>query len=237
MPLFDKFARTYEEGHAKAVAITGFKPSYLHAYKVREVARYLASQGLLERPRAMLNYGCGTGSSEPYIRREMPGVTVCGVDVSLESIKVAREANKSLEGVSFEGIVDGNLPLGRVFDFAFIANVFHHVRREQHVDILRDIHSALLPGGLVFMFEFNLLNPFTLLIAILNDYRVDKEARMLMPWYTRRIFAEAGFEPLETRYTLFFPGFLKALLPLEKHLAWCPLGAHYCSIARKAGRL
>ena len=237
MPLFDKFATTYDEGHTKAVAITGFKPSYFHEYKVREVARYLAAKGLLDRSRTMLNYGCGTGNSEPYIEREMPDMTVCGVDVSPESIKVAREANKQLGKVSFECIDGTTLPAGKSFDIAFIANVFHHVHREQHVTILRAIHAALNPGGLVFMFEFNLLNPFTVLMAILNDYRVDKDARMLMPWYTRRIYREAGLEPVETRYTVFFPGFFKALLPLERHLAWLPLGAHYCSIARKPGKM
>src|SRR5512141_2535222 len=102
MALFDKYAKTYDEGHAKAVKLSGFEPSYFHEYKCREIADYLKSKGLLDHKITLLNYGCGTGNSEKYIKKYLPLASVFSVDVSEESIKVARETNRDLTNVSFE---------------------------------------------------------------------------------------------------------------------------------------
>jgi SAM-dependent methyltransferase len=233
MALFDKFAKNYDEGHTKAVKLSGFEPAYFHEYKLREIAGYLRSKGLPDKKICFLNFGCGTGNSERYIKKYLPNASVYSVDVSEESIRVAREANKDLTDVTFEPFDGSVIPFDFEFDVIFIANVFHHIRHERHVDILKTLHSKLRIGSFLFLFELNPLNPLTMWVAIRNDYRFDKDAKLLNLFYTKGILTKAGFTKQEIRFTIFFPQFLSFLIPYEKYLCKFPLGAHYYFIAVK----
>src|SRR5690349_2449842 len=97
MPVFDKFAETYDEGHVKAVAMSGFKPSYFHEYKLKEMVNKLKAEGLADKKLKLLDFGCGTGSSAKYIRKYLPNFSIWGTDVSAESIKVAKRTNKGMK--------------------------------------------------------------------------------------------------------------------------------------------
>ena len=227
MALFDKFAKNYDEGHTTAVQLSGFEPSYFHEYKCRKIADCLRSKGLLDKRLKLLNYGCGTGNSEKYIKKYLPNASLYSIDVSEESIKVARESNKELTDVTFEPFDGSSIPFDIEFDVIFIANVFHHIRHEKHVAILKTLHDKLKKGGLLFIFELNPLNPLTMWVAIQNDYKFDKDAKLLNPFYAKRILTKAGFTQQEIRFTIFFPQFLSFLIPHEKYLSKLPLGAHY----------
>ncbi len=225
MALFDKFAKNYDEGHTKAVQLSGFEPSYFHEYKCREIADYLRSKGLLDKRLKLLNYGCGTGNSEKFIKKYLPNASVYSVDVSEESVNVARIANQELSDVT--------IPFDIEFDVIFIANVFHHIRHETHVEILKTLHGKLKKDGLLFIFELNPLNPLTMWVAIQNDYKFDKDAKLLNPFYAKRILTKAGFTQQEIKFTIFFPQFMSFLIPYEKYLSKLPLGAHYYFTAIK----
>jgi SAM-dependent methyltransferase len=231
--LFDQYAQNYNEGHAKAVKSTGFQPSYFHEYKIREVAAQLKARGLDSQDMNLLNVGCGIGESEPYIREYLPRVTVFGIDVSEKSIDVARESNRELPGVTYAAYDGEHIPFDISFDIVFVANVFHHIRRENHLMTLKILHQRLKDKGLIFLFEHNPLNPLTLWIAYRNDYRFDKDSRLLNPRYAGRILLKTGFTEVEPRYTIFFPNHFSFLLPLEKHLSKLPFGAHYYYVGRK----
>ena len=153
------------------------------------------------------------------------------MDVSEESIKEARDANKVLDDITFSCFDGSCIPFDVEFDIVFAAGVFHHIKREMHVSILKHIHQKLTKGGLLFLFELNPLNPLTMLVAIKNDYRFDKDARLLSPYYSKTILAESGFSKNEVRYTIFFPKPLSFLISYEKYLGKIPLGAHYYYIA------
>ncbi len=233
MALFDKFAHNYDDGHAKAVKMSGFEPAYFHEYKCREIAEYLKTKGQSEKSIRLLNYGCGTGNSEKYLRKYLPAASIYSTDISEKSIKKAREANSGLSDVTFEPFDGMKIPFPIEFDIVFIANVFHHIRHEKHVEILKMLHSKLKKDGILFIFELNPLNPLTMLVAIRNDYRFDKDAKLLNPFYTKRILQEAGFSEKQIRYTIFFPQILSPLIPYEKYLVKFPLGAHYYFVARR----
>lgn len=235
MALFDKFARNYDEGHIKAVRLSGFEPSYFHEYKPREVADYLTSKGMAGKKIKFLNFGCGTGNSEKYIKKYIPNSSVYAIDVSEESIKVAKEENKGLSDVIFEPFDGTNIPFDTDFDVIFVANVFHHLRREKHINILQNLYRKLATGGFFFIFELNPLNLLTMWVAIKNDYKFDSDAKLLSPFYSRRILTKVGFAQKEIKYTIFFPRFLSYLTPLERYLCKIPLGAHYYYVAKKKG--
>ena len=185
------------------------------------------AKGLLDKRLKLLNYGCGTGNSEKYIKKYLPNASLYSIDVSEESIKVARESNKDLTDVTFTPFDGSTIPFDIDFDVIFIANVFHHIRHEKHVAILKTLHDKLKKGGLLFIFELNPLNPLTMWVAIQNDYKFDKDAKLLNPFYAKRILTKAGFTQQEIRFTIFFPQFLSFLIPHEKYLSKLPLGAHY----------
>lgn len=233
MTVFDKYAKNYDEGHAKAVAMSGFEPSYFHEYKIKEIRSYLNANGLADKKLTLLNFGCGTGSSEKHIRRYLPNVAIYGVDVSEESVKVARETNSEFDNMTFAPFDGIHIPFDIKFDIIFVANVFHHIRRDKHAEVLKNLHDKLTDSGLLFIFELNPINPLTMLVALRNDYRFDKDARLLCPTYARKILSAVGFKKREIRFTVFFPQFLSFLIPLEKYLYKLPLGAHYYYIAKK----
>ena len=155
------------------------------------------------------------------------------MDVSEESIKVARESNRDLTDVRYESFDGQTIPFATEFDVIYIANVFHHIRREKHIEILKSLYNKLRHDGILFIFELNPLNPLTMWVAIRNDYRFDKDAKLLSPFYTNKILREAGFVRNEIRFTIFFPRFVSFMIPLEKRLHAFPLGAHYYFVTKK----
>lgn len=233
MTVFDKYAEIYDEGHTKAVALSGFKPSYFHEYKLKEMVQYLVNEGLAGKKLKLLDFGCGTGSSAKYIRQYLPNVSIYGADVSAESIKVAKRTNKNINNVKFASFDGTNIPFDELFDIIFVANVFHHIRRDKHKSVIKNIYKKLNRNGLLFIFELNPLNPLTMFVAIMNDYRFDKNANLLNPFYTQKMLRIAGFLQNKIYYTIFIPRFFSFLLPLEKYLYKIPFGAHYYIVARK----
>jgi SAM-dependent methyltransferase len=228
---FDSYAHDYEALHGESVRASGFPASHFDEYKIKEVARQLARLGLRDRAIKFLNFGCGIGKSERYVRAYLPRAHVYGVDVSSKSIEAARGRNRDLENVSF-AVFDGErIPFDAEFDVAFVANVFHHVPRADHVRTLRALRGALKDGGLLFLFEHNPLNPLTR--KTVRDCPFDEGAVLLEPRYARRILREAGFAGSTVNFTLFFPAALARLAPLEKYLRKLPLGAQYYFVARR----
>ena len=233
MTVFDKYADNYDQGHVKAVAMSGFKPSHFHEYKLKEVLKYLKEQDLANKKLTFLDFGCGTGSSVKYIKKYLPRASVFGVDVSKEEIRVAKANSKNLKDVTFAPFDGSNIPFKVKFDVIFIANVFHHIKRKSHKKVMKNIYAQLADNGILFIFELNKLNPLTMLVAIRNDYRFDKDANLLNPFYTKKLLRNVGFLNNKVTYTIFFPQFLSALIPFEKYLRWLPFGAHYFYIAKK----
>lgn len=233
MSLFDQYARNYNEGHAKAVKSTGFEPSYFHEYKIKEIYRHLKVRGLNNSNLSLLNVGCGIGESEPFIKKHLPHIRIWGIDVSEKCIEVARETNRLLSDVVYAPYDGEHIPFDNSFDIVFVANVFHHIRRENHLKTLTILNKKIKDDGLLFLFELNPLNPLTLWIAYKNDYKFDKDSKLLNPYHTRKLLIQAGFSEVEPRYTIFFPNQLSFLIPFERHLHKFPFGAHYYYVGRK----
>lgn len=233
MAVFDQYAQNYDEGHVKAVAISGFTPDYFHEYKLKEMVNFLEKEGLHKKKLKLLDFGCGIGRSAKYIRQYLPNISIYGTDVSKEEIKVARKNNKNQKNVTFTPFDGLNIPFKEKFDIIFVANVFHHIKRSDQKKVMKNISGKLAKDGYLFIFEHNPLNPMTQWIYYRNDFRFDKNARLLSPFYTNNLLQQAGFMRNEVRYTIFIPRFFSPLLPLEKYLYKIPLGAHYYYVARK----
>lgn len=118
-PLFDRFAKDYRSVHTKSLELTGADSEYYSEYKIMEVLRRSnhLSQG------AILDFGCGDGTSLHYFRKYFPNHLLYGIDVSKESITVAESKEfTNCQLAVFDGL---NVPFeDGVFDIVFLAKSF-----------------------------------------------------------------------------------------------------------------
>ena len=232
MAVFDTYADNYDEGHKKAVSLSGYEPSYFDEYKVKILADILSDQ-MSQDSLSILNYGCGTGKTEGHMHKYMPDVRVHGIDVSEESVRVASINNSQYSSIRFDAFDGKNIPGNEQYDVIFCANVFHHIPRKEHMESLAGIYARLKVSGLFVIFELNPINPLTQLVAIQNDYKFDPNANLLSPYYLKSALLKNGFKYPESKFTIFFPSLLSGLSHFEKYLTWLPLGAHYYYVSTK----
>jgi len=230
-PEFDSLARDYEKILDKRLAAFGFETGYFDEYKVRYMHDFFSRLRSADHPRAILNFGCGIGKSEPYLRHYFGGASIFSVDISEESVAIARRNNSGLSDVFFT-VFDGvHIPFEVDFDAIMAANVFHHIPRADHLAVVRSILGKLKRGGHLFLFEHNPLNPLTL--RVVRSCPFDENAVLLRPCYARRLLKEAGFSELTLRFVVFFPRSLSLFQPIEVFLGVVPFGAQYCVIASR----
>ena len=81
------------------------------------------------------------------------------------------------------------------------------------------------------IYEHNPINPMTL--HAVNTCPFDENAVLLKRSQVKNVLQEAGMKVVMQEYRVFFPAFLKLLRPLEKYLAWLPLGAQHFVVGKK----
>ena len=117
------------------------------------------------------------------------------------------------------------------FDVVFSAGVFHHVPFSEHFDLICEVSRTLKSGGIFMIYEHNPFNPLT--CHAVNTCPFDENAVLLKPIRLRHLFQEAGMEFLMQECRVFSPSFLALLRPIEKNLAWLPLGGQYFVVGKK----
>ena len=229
---FDTVPLIRDKFYEIMVKPTGFAASYFEEHKAKETHRVLSGRPGFPAAPAILDFGCGFGNVDPYLRKYYPDSPICAVDVSGESVRIAKERNGAYN-ISY-AVIDahgGDFPFDIKFDLVLVCNVFHHVAREEQLQVFSRIRALLKPGGLLAVHEMNPYNPAIQFVFRKYDINVDPVANMLHPHHMRSQMAKAGFSASKPCYEIFFPGFLSALLPLEKHMTWLPFGARYYVIA------
>jgi len=227
---FDDFAQSYQDVMRESAKGLGYD-AYFDEYKIKEIARFLQGEGRCGDGFRFLNFGCGIGKSEPFIRSYFPKASICSVDLSRETVIAATQNNKTLSDVEFRAFDGVNIPFEGGFDVVLIANVLHHVPFDQHEAVAKSIYGKLNKNGLLFVFEHNPYNPITR--KVVNACAFDKNAVLLKPGYCGRMLGRAGFAWKSLRFTLFFPNLLGIFRPLEKFLSSIPIGAQYYFVCRK----
>jgi SAM-dependent methyltransferase len=226
---FDRYAPDYADILNPSLALSGYDTAYFDEYKVRLVHAELAAAARTAPPFSFLNFGCGVGRSEPIIARYFPDCSIFSTDVSADSIRIARENNRSLANATFELSDGATIPFERSFDVIFCAGVFHHITGENRPGVLAELKKRLLPGGWLFIFEHNPWNPLTR--RVVESCPLDENASLVTAPDMNRILKQSGFTGISHRFIVFFPRWLKILLPLEKFMGSCPFGAQYCMTA------
>ena len=223
---FDSFADSYDRELAEGLAATGEGPQYFAKGRVTCVADILRRMG--SKPRCVMDYGCGTGSTTALLLETLGAEAAVGVDLSLRSLEVARKSCGS-DRVQFLPMA-GYAPAGTV-DLAYCNGVFHHIPPPKRSEALRFVHRSLRKGGLFSLWENNPWNPGTR--HVMAHLAFDKDAVMLSAPEAKRLVRSGGFTILRTDFLFIFPRFLKLARPAEKVVSKLPLGAQYQILCEK----
>lgn len=225
---FDRFARSYEQDLAKSLAATGEGREFYAQKRIDWTAQCVDRLGYSVK--RILDYGCGDGANVPMLAARFRADQVLGVDVSAESISVAREANP-VQGLQFLCAIDW-IPGGDI-DLAFANGVFHHIPPAEREECLLTIRRALKPGGLLAFWENNPWNPGTQ--YVMSQCSFDEHAIKISPREAKEMLASAGFRILGSDSLFYFPRQLSFLRPAEAWLRALPLGGQYLVLCKNDG--
>ncbi len=220
---FDEFADDYRAIHGKQTNKIGVDSEYFSELKIQQLR---AEEGAAEQNVRILDFGCGDGIAEKYFPKYFPKAQITGIDVSIESIEIARK--KNYPDSDFELFNGTRIPFeDNSFDIIFVSMVLHHIDANIHEKIFTEFKRVLKPGSRLYIFEHNPLNPVTRYFV--NTCEFDKDARLVWPYKLKQKLGGLGFKNTALRFTFFFPrvGFLKKITFLENHLKWFFIGGQY----------
>jgi SAM-dependent methyltransferase len=215
-PEFDRFAHDYDRVLAGSLAGAADEGERFAEYKVGEMALQIAAS----TPRRILDFGCGVGRSLRFLARYFPDAHVHGYDPSPVSLEQARVRVPEAELVT-----DSALLPTAFFDAILVANVFHHIPTAQRAAAMATCGRVLAPGGSLFIFEHNPLNPVTR--RVFDRCPFDVGAVMLPRPEVVALGRRAGLAITRSAYTLFLPFSNRGWLRAQRLLSWLPAGAQY----------
>lgn len=224
---FDEYASGYRSIHNENIKLTGSDSFYFAEMKVVLLKAYE-----INKPLSVLDIGCGDGTTEKFFNKHFPLWNVTGIDVSKESIRAA--AGLKLQNAEFFHFDGMNIPEKLVlFDLVFIAGVLHHVAFNFHNQLMQEVYRVLAPGGRLYLYEHNPINPFTQYLV--KTCVFDKKARLLPHFYTKKLIEKSGFSEIRKKFIVFFPRhkIFTFLHTFESLLSRIPLGAQYFIRATK----
>jgi len=223
---FDEFANSYDEALKKGLEVSGENKDFFAKGRIDFLAEIFGELNF--RPKKALDFGCGTGSSVPFLLKLSSVEFVAGVDVSQKSIEIAKEEHRTSRS---EFLTLEEFEAKDEFDLVFCNGVFHHIPVDQRKGSLQVIADALRPGGLFALWENNPWNPGTR--YVMSRIEFDRDAVTLNIPEAKRLIVESGLEVVRTASRFYFPRILSWLRWSEDWLSRLPLGAQYVVVARK----
>lgn len=223
--LFDQHSNSYRTDVDDAVlfADVDFFTRVKANYTVDLLAEHFAAPTEL----SVLDVGCGIGLSHSLIAQKVG--TMHGVDVSAESIEVAKTKNPE---VKYEVSSGADLPYpSGAFDAVLTVCVLHHVLPSAWHQFLAEMHRVVKPGGIALVFEHNPTNPLTQ--KVVDRCPFDEDAVLLKANRTVDLLQSVGFNRTKARYILALPAANNWLRRVDRLFSRLPFGAQYYAIGHK----
>lgn len=227
-PGFDAEWDSYESTVSDSIAFSGVSHQFFLQGKADCVLSFLKARGIAGAECSVLDAGCGIGLMDQCFTGAFS--TLDGLDISRESVEEARRRNPWASYSSYDE--GASFPyLDNRFDVIFISCVLHHIPVQQREAFMRECQRVLKPGGYLFIFEHNPLNPLTQLVVRRCEF--DRDAVLLSLRISRALLRRARLAFCEHRFIFFFPFKRSFFTFLEKGLRGLPLGAQYYVVGRK----
>lgn len=227
MQEFDGYADRYDEELNRGISISGERKEFFAEARIERLSQCLAE--LNTRPsKLVLDFGCGTGASTPYLHQILNAERIIGIDVSQESLRVARATQNTTPADFYsqeEYAANGNV------DVVFSNGVFHHIPPSERGDAMSYIANCLRPGGLFALWENNPWNLGTR--YVMSKIPFDRDAIMLSASTASKLVRSAGLNVVRIDYHFIFPKPLRFLRSIEPYLKGVPIGAQYQLLCRK----
>jgi SAM-dependent methyltransferase len=224
--LFDEYAVAYEGALANAIKPSGESREYFAEGRIAWLNLCLIECG--ERPRTLLDFGCGDGSTTPLLLATLHAETATGIDVSAKSLAIARK-NHATPRIRFVSIDE--FQTSGEMDLAYCNGVFHHIAPAHRAEALALVTRSLRTGGL---FSFWENNPWSLATRyVMSRCAFDRDAITLTPPEARQLLSKGGFEILRTDFRFIFPRVLRAFRKIEDLVYRLPFGTQYQILCRK----
>ncbi len=231
---FDRHAATYDGGLDNPIKrMMGDQADQFIAVKARWLLR--RERALKAGGLALLDYGCGAGDLMRVLGQLGARAEFTGCDVSAGMLtEAARRWPTSLGPAPALAAQDGAATpfADRQFDIVTISAVLHHVPVAERLAVYRELGRVLKPGGRIYVFEHNPRNP--LVRYVIARTPIDENAILLDAREVRHGLLDSACYEVETDYLMFMPPGIAFLSPIDRTLAWLPLGAQYVVAARKA---
>lgn len=226
---FDRYAHTYSDRVAEAVAMSECGQDFFLTAKADQLLKLLVDAGAATEA-TVLDVGCGVGLVESYLAGRVG--RMIGVDVASETVRIAAEGTPDASFLTYDGL---SLPFpDDKFDAAFAICVLHHVRPGDWLAMIKEMSRVVRPNGLVVVFEHNPWNPTTQVVV--NRCEFDHDATLLSAPVVRRLLRSANLVAPKLRFLFFFPWLGRVWRAVENYLGWLPLGAQYMAVASKPPR-
>jgi cyclopropane fatty-acyl-phospholipid synthase-like methyltransferase len=195
-------------------ATRAFLAARLVIVPLGELAREL--EGLEGR---VLSLGSGYGIVERYLSGTNAHVTVRGLELDAERVRVAASSQGRWPRVSVVEVDLTRLEEPEAYDAALAVDVIHHIPQEQHESIARALHRCLRPGGICLVKEIATRPRWQYRWNRLHDRLVagPEPIHCRSPEEMAGLFEAAGFELRSSRRLARLQPYPHYLLRLEKH--------------------
>jgi 2-polyprenyl-3-methyl-5-hydroxy-6-metoxy-1,4-benzoquinol methylase len=138
-----RIVRSYDDAIVRAYCWARFL--ILRQRFLDEIGQYLPAHGVV------LDIGCGFGLFSLYYAATAPGRFVRGVDFNGRRVAMARRAaaRLGLGNVSYEQGDARDFKGDSEVNAAYMLDIVHHVPPESVPPLLRQLHRAVAPGGML----------------------------------------------------------------------------------------
>ncbi|MBV8393713.1 MAG: class I SAM-dependent methyltransferase [Alphaproteobacteria bacterium] len=234
---FDRHAATYDGGLDNPIKrMMGNSADQFIAVKARWLMRREKALKAKDADSTLdvLDYGCGAGDMMRVLAGLGARARFTGCDVSGGMLEeVAKRWPADFGAAPTIAVQDGaSTPFEAArFDIAVISAVLHHVPVEDRPSVYAELGRVLKPGGRLYVFEHNPRNP--LVRYVIARTPIDANAILLDAHEVRHGLLDQAPYDLDTDYLMFMPPGIGLLRPIDRALAWLPLGAQYAVAARK----
>ncbi len=182
--------------------------------------------------RRYLDFGCGTGDFMHLLSTRGTRWAMFGCDASGAMLDEARKRwPQTCSAHNLWQITQPDQIPAHRFDVATAICVLHHIPPAEWETYLTALFHGLRPGGRLYVFEHNPINPVTQIMV--SRAPIDRDAVLLWPFSTVRLLRRVGFQVKKLFFFLYIPPRFSKLLKFERWLSRIPLGGQYMIVAEK----